>query len=123
MFTVLHICAAEEWAEVPENGLYRAASLDEVGFVHCSDRGTVHLPANRLFSGRTDLVLLEIDVARLDVAVRWDPPLPPENDAMPWYPHVYGPIPHRAVVGVHEFLPRTDGTFGLPEMLTGPPTV
>lgn len=122
MFTVLHICAAGEWAAVPEGGVYRPASLEEVGFVHCSDRGTVHLPANRLFAGRGDLVVLEIDVALLDVPLRWEPPLPPETETMPWYPHVYGPIPHGAVVAVHELRPRTDGTFELPAALTNAPS-
>lgn len=123
VFTVLHICAAEQWSAVPEGGSYRAASLDDVGFVHCSDRGTVHLPANRLFAGRTDLVLLEIDIARVDAPVRWEPPLPPETDAMPWYPHIYGPVSRGAVVRVHDFKPRADGTFGLPGTLVNPPDV
>jgi uncharacterized protein (DUF952 family) len=93
----------------------RAPSLEDVGFLHCSDFGTVHLPANRLFAGRTDLVLLVIDPARLDVPLRWEPGDPPDPNGA-WFPHVYGPIPPEAVVAVHAFPPGPDG-FVLPQSL------
>ncbi|WP_216212695.1 DUF952 domain-containing protein [Amycolatopsis aidingensis] len=112
---ILHICPAADWAAVPPGGEYRAASLAEVGFIHCADRGTVHLPANRLFAGRTDLVLLEVDPAGLPV--RWEPGDPPAPGEV-WFPHVYGPIPRAAVRGVHEFPPGPDGRFRLPDALT-----
>ncbi|PPK61749.1 DUF952 domain-containing protein [Actinokineospora auranticolor] len=104
---ILHIRPAADWpaAEVRPDG---------PGFVHCADPGTVHMPANRLFAGRTDLLLLEIDTARLGVPVRWEPGDPPIPDG-PWFPHVYGPIPAAAVVAVHAFPPRADGTFTLPD--------
>src|SRR5439155_14180413 len=86
------------------------------GFAHCSDPGTVHLPANRLFAGRADLVLLEIDPAKVDV--RWEPGVPPSPDGV-WFPHVYGPIPPSAVVAVHDFPPGADG-FRLPAALANP---
>lgn len=117
MVTVLHMCPAADWEAVPVGGEYRASSLDDVGFVHCSDRGTVHLPANRLYPGRTDLVLLEIDAARLDV--RWEPPVPPDGWDGPWFPHVYEPIPITAVIAVHEFPPASDGLFCVPGSLAG----
>ena len=92
-----------------------APSLETEGFVHCSDPGTVHLPADRLYAGRTDLVLLEIDPAKLDVPLRWEPGSPPIPGG-PWFPHVYGPIPATAVVATHDFLPGEDG-FTLPASL------
>lgn len=113
---ILHICAAADWAAARGQGVYRAPSLAEVGFIHCSDRGTVHLPADALYTGRDDLVLLQIDTARLDVPVRWEPAVPPAPGA-PWFPHVYGPVPLDAVVAVHEFRPGPDGGFRLPEAL------
>lgn len=125
MLTVLHICPAADWESVPEGGVYRAgsgsgagSSLDDVGFIHCSDRGTVHLPATNLYAGRADLLLLEIDTAGLDV--RWEAPLPDETEHGPWFPHIYEPVPADAVVAVHEFRPEPDGTFRLPEALTTP---
>ncbi|MGW4064732.1 DUF952 domain-containing protein [Amycolatopsis sp. NPDC004747] len=113
---ILHICGAAEWAEVGEGGEYRDPSLEEVGFIHCSDFGTATLPANIRFRGRTDLVLLEIDPAKVDAPVRWEDGLPPHPEGI-WFPHVYGPIPHAAVVGVHEFRESEGGGFRLPDSL------
>jgi uncharacterized protein (DUF952 family) len=116
---ILHICPAADWSVTVDGEPYRAASLDEAGFVHCSDPGTVHLPANALFAGRDDLVLLEIDPGLLDVPLRWEPGEPAHPEG-PWFPHVYGPIPRAAVVAVHRFPPRADGTFELPGPLAAP---
>ncbi|MBC6446777.1 DUF952 domain-containing protein [Actinokineospora xionganensis] len=109
---ILHILPRDSWpaAEIT------AASLESEGFMHCSDPGTVHLPANRIFAGRTDLVLLEIDPALLGVPVRWEPGVPAIENG-PWFPHVYGPIPAEAVVAVHDFVPGPTGNFELPESL------
>lgn len=110
---ILHICPAGDWPG--SNGTaYRPASLDTVGFIHCSDPGTTHLPANALYAGRSGLVLLEIDPARLGVPVRWEDGDPPHPAGI-WFPHVYGPIRPEAVVGVHPFPPSPDGTFRLPQ--------
>lgn len=110
---ILHITTRGEYQPGAE---YRAPSLDAQGYIHCSDYGTAHLAANRIFAGRTDLVLLVIDPAR--VAVRWEAGDPPEPNGT-WFPHVYGPIPAAAVVAVHDFPPDDDGVFRLPAALAG----
>lgn len=115
---ILHFCPARDWEAVPGGGSYRAASLDETGFIHCSERGTVHLPANAVAAGRTDLVLLWIEEGRLDVPVRWEPGDPAEPDGA-WFPYVYGPIPTSAVVSVTSYLPGPDGRFRPPSPAPG----
>lgn len=109
---ILHITSRAEYRPGAD---VRAASLDTEGFVHCSDFGTVHLPANRLFAGRDDLLLLVIDPGKLDVPLRWEPGAPPDPKGA-WFPHVYGPIPASAVVAVHDF-PAQPGGFELPAAL------
>ncbi|MBK1784425.1 DUF952 domain-containing protein [Prauserella cavernicola] len=116
---ILHICPEAEWATVADGGELRPDSLADVGFVHCSDLGTVHFPATALYRGRTDMLLLRIDPDRLDVPVRWEPAVPPSPGA-PWFPHVYGPVPASAVVSVHRFPPGPDGSFELPPELATP---
>lgn len=114
---IVHLCTRDELEAARAAGARHAPSLDDVGFVHCSDPGTVHLPASRLHPGRTDLVVLEIDPACLDVEVRWEPGVAasgPEDPAAPWFPHVYGPVPMAAVVAVHPLVPEPDGTFRPP---------
>jgi uncharacterized protein (DUF952 family) len=113
---ILHICGAADAERFRAAGEVTAPSLEEVGFVHCADPGTVALPANRLHRGRTDLVVLEIDPAAVEADVRWEPGDPPIAGG-PWFPHVYGPIEFAAVVGVHRLIPDRGGAFVLPENL------
>lgn len=111
---ILHIASQSEWAAARAAGEVRTDSLADIGFVHCSDFGTVHLPANAHYSGRGDLLLLVIDPTR--VPVRWEPGVPPIPGG-PWFPHVYGPIPISAVTATHDFPPDADGVFQLPAAL------
>jgi uncharacterized protein (DUF952 family) len=123
---ILHLCTRDELAAARAAGALRPPSLDEVGFVHCSDPGTVHLPASRLFAGRTDVVVLVVDPARLaghGVAVRWEPGVGPqggEDPRGPWFPHVYGPLVLDAVVAVHDLVPEPDGSFRPPPGVGSP---
>src|SRR6478735_3590952 len=80
------------------------------GLVHLSTPEQVHLPANRLYSGRTDLVLLRIDPARLTSPVRWEPGVASDPDAM-LFPHLYGELPVNAVINVTPYRPDGDGRF------------
>ena len=71
----------------------------------------MQLPADRLFAGRTDLLLLAVDPAGLDV--RFEPGMPYDPPDMR-FPHAYGTVPTSAVVAVRPYHPRSDGTFPPP---------
>lgn len=107
---IFHICTHEAWQQARVAGRYSPATLPVDGFVHCSDPGTVHLPANHLYAGRSDLVLLQIDPARLQAPVRWEPGSA-EDPAGPWFPHVYGAISLGEVAAVHPLVPDAGGRF------------
>lgn len=116
--TLLHLCARDEWMQAQAEGVRRPAGFASDGFVHCSTPDQVHLPANRLFAGRSDLVLLEIDRSRLDaqgIEVRFEPGATGDRGSM-LFPHAYAPIPVDAVLGVHPYRPGPDGRFGPPEL-------
>jgi uncharacterized protein (DUF952 family) len=108
---LVHLCTADEWQHAQGAGEHRPPSLDDVGFVHLSAAEQVHLPANRLYSGRTDLVLLRCDPALLAAPVRWEPGVPTDPASM-LFPHLYGPLPVAAVTTVTAYLPGADGAFG-----------
>jgi uncharacterized protein (DUF952 family) len=78
--------------------------------VHLSTPEQVHLPANRLYGGRTDLVLLCIDPNRLTDPVRFEPGVPTDPESM-LFPHLYGPLPVGAVTSVTPYQPGPDGRF------------
>lgn len=106
---LLHIISTAGWADARSAGSILPAAGEE--FVHCSDRGVVHVTAGRFFHGQSGLLLLVIDPKLLGVPVRWEA----VADSPLWFPHVYGPIPAEAVVEVHDFPCLPDGSFVLPE--------
>lgn len=107
---LVHLCSKEEWRTAQALGEHRPVSLDANGFVHLSKPEQVHLPANRLYAGRTDLVLLRIDASRLSSPVRWEPGVPTDPDGMV-FPHLYGALPLTAVINVTPYPPGADGRF------------
>ena len=108
--SLVHLCSTGEWDQARSAGELRPDSLGEVGFVHLSAQHQVHLPANRLFVGRVDLVLLYLDPDRLGAPVRWEPGVPSDPAAM-LFPHLYGALPVDAVVDVRSYVPGPDGRF------------
>jgi uncharacterized protein (DUF952 family) len=107
---LVHLCAGEQWSRAQALGELRPESLDSAGFVHLSTPDQVHLPANRLYRGRGDLVLLHIDPGALDSPVRWEPGVSTDPQSM-LFPHLYGPLPVSAVIKVTSYRPGPDGTF------------
>ncbi|MGB3352788.1 MAG: DUF952 domain-containing protein [Mycobacterium sp.] len=107
---LVHLCSVEEWRDASDSGELRPDSLDQTGFVHLSRPEQVHLPANRLYAGRTDMMLLRIDAARLSSPLRWEPGVATDPAGMV-FPHLYGPLPVAAVIRVTPYLPTSDGSF------------
>jgi uncharacterized protein (DUF952 family) len=107
---LVHLCSLDEWSSAQTRGELRPESLASAGFIHLSAPDQVHLPANRLYRGRDDLVLLYIDPARLDSPVRWELGVATDPEAM-LFPHLYGALPVGAVINVTSYRPAPDGIF------------
>jgi uncharacterized protein (DUF952 family) len=107
---LVHLCSAADWRAAQAIGEHRPESLDANGFVHLSTPEQVHLPADRLYAGRTDLVLLRIDAALLTSSIRWEPGVATDPDSMV-FPHLYGPVPAAAVISITPYRPGPNGRF------------
>ena len=107
--TLLHLITAADWAAARARGTLAPTHGD--GFVHLSMPEQAQLPADRLFAGRTDLLLLTVDPTGLDV--RLEPGMPYDAPDMR-FPHAYGTAATSAVVAVTPYPPRSDGTFPPP---------
>ncbi len=111
---ILHATSRAAWTAAQKNGRYEAASLAEQGFIHCSKVDQILRVANSYFPGQPGMVLLVIDPAHLEAALRWEPGA---DAATELFPHVYGPLNLDAVVDVIDFEPGPDGLFSLPAKL------
>ncbi len=108
--TLLHIISRDDWDHFRPLGAVVPDSLGTQGFVHLSTPHQVHLPADRLYAGRTDLLLLRVDPTRLVDPLRFEPGVPEDPESMR-FPHLYGPLPVDVVVEVTPYLPGPDGRF------------
>ncbi|WP_336081780.1 DUF952 domain-containing protein [Nocardia sp. SSK8] len=111
--TLVHLCTSQEWLQLQHDGERRPPSLAESGFVHLSTPRQVHLPANRLFAGRTDMMVLWLDPDRFGAPVKWEPGVPTDPASM-LFPHLYGPLPRAAVLAAEPYPPGPGGEFGTP---------
>ena len=109
---ILHIAAADEWDASRARGEYRADSLGDEGFIHCSTLDQVLIPANERYHGRADLLLLVIDPARLAAALVYEDCY----ETGQAFPHIYGPLNLDAVLRAVPFPPSADGSFALPPL-------
>ena len=107
MSTIFHLIDQASWESAEPTPEHRAESLVTEGFIHCSqDIKQMLKVANRLYSGRTDLLALEVDSERLTSPVKREASRSGEI-----YPHIYGPINTDAVIKVWSVPMDADGTF------------
>ncbi len=107
---IYHLTTRDEWDRAKAEGAYRAASLDAEGFIHASTVGQLVGSANRFFRGRSGIVVLAIDVARVRVPIRWESSSHSENP----FPHLYGPLDPEAVRSVNALESDQAGEFRWP---------
>src|SRR5690348_4881922 len=110
--TILHITTDTAWADARRDGQLVTPSLAEEGFIHCSTHAQVEATANRIFRGSGDLLLLELDPAKLTALLKWER----ATDVGDEFPHIYGPLNLDAVVGTR---PLREGAGGYALDATG----
>jgi uncharacterized protein (DUF952 family) len=104
---IYHLALSEDWEAARAVGRYEMSSLGltlaEQGFIHCSDVDQWPVVRGAIYGGVTsELVLLEIDPARLGSPVVREVGVPETGEV---FPHVYGPIDVSAVVGTTRLAP------------------
>lgn len=98
MAIIYHVTTEPEWEAARTSGLYTAPSLNEEGFIHCSQAEQVAGVLERFFKGKQNLVKLSIDTDKLSsrLIYEWSPSIADT------FPHIYGPININAVVVVEK---------------------
>ena len=93
-----HITTKAAWKSAQKFGEYRAPSLEEEGFIHCSRPDQLLAVANNFYREQKDLVVLWIAPNQVDVEIRW------EDVEGVQFPHIYGAVNLDAVVMVSDLL-------------------
>lgn len=115
MAIIFHIAEAPQWAVAHQRGQYEADSLTQVGFIHGATASQLPKVAHTFYTGRDDLLLLEIDSERLTSQVRWEAPVHPQaiEDVnhldQEVFPHIYGTVNLEAVVSVRPLQWQQEG--------------
>jgi glutathione S-transferase len=97
---IFHLTTPEVWAEAQSAGSWttstRGVSLEQEGYIHCSEAHQVEGVRSRFFDDLDDLLLLEIETDLLTSPWRSEQLAGADQP----YPHVYGPVDLAAVVDV-----------------------
>ncbi len=111
---IYHITARSSWLETAGTREYKADSIKNEGFIHCSKADQLLRVANNYYGQQHDLVILMIDPKKLQAEVRWEPGTDKVDEL---FPHIYGPVNVDAVRQVFDLEPGPEGLFSLPEGL------
>ena len=109
---IYHLALAADWSGAQAGGNdYRVSSigrlLDDVGFIHCSFAGQLQRVADAFYRGRTDVVLLSIDAAKVTSPIREEN----TEGGSELFPHIYGPLNLDAVIDVRPLAITHDGAL------------
>jgi glutathione S-transferase len=117
---IYHLALGDEWRQARGEGSYRRStlgrSLDEEGFIHCSFADQVQGTADLFYAGHNDVVLLEVDPARVRSEMRVEN----LDGGEVMFPHLYGPLPVDAVVRATQVERGADGRLLLEPLLDHP---
>lgn len=96
-----------EWEAARAAGAYGGSAVDRAdGYIHLSSGAQLAETARRHYAGRQGLVLVEVGVAALGEALRWEP-----SRGGDLFPHLYGPLPLSAARSERALSVRDDGTM------------
>jgi uncharacterized protein (DUF952 family) len=91
--TVFKLVDRASWTAAAPLASFAGSAVDaRDGFIHFSTAAQLRETAARHFTGQPDLLLVAVDAASLGDALRWEP-----SRGGDLFPHLYGPLPLRAV--------------------------
>lgn len=110
------IVARSEWeSQIASTGKFKGAGIDiGDGYIHLSTLVQVRETALKWFVGKSGLVLICVDLRRVEGEVRWETS---RNNQL--FPHVYGTISPSSIVWMVDLPVSADGkSFDFPPEVT-----
>ena len=62
---IYHVTTRKEWEDAQKNNEYKPAGYDQEGFIHCSIERQIAGVLERFYKGKTGLVKLKIEKAKV----------------------------------------------------------
>ena len=88
------IISAAELEQLQRDGAFHGSAVDLAdGYIHLSTKDQLPETLAKHFSGKTNLVVLAVDLSRVTAPVRWEP-----SRGGQLFPHIYGSLPMDAVI-------------------------
>ncbi|HEY5072683.1 MAG TPA: DUF952 domain-containing protein [Caulobacteraceae bacterium] len=111
--TIYKILSRAEWRQAVAKGRFDGSNADRRdGFIHFSIARQVNETARLHFSGRADLVLLEVRTSGLGANLKWE-----RSRGGELFPHLYGPLSCDRVAEVRAAPLGDDGRHDLGELV------
>lgn len=102
-----------EWEAFEAAARFEGSAADRAdGFIHFSTASQVPETAAKHFAAAGELVLAEVDPARLGSPPKWEP-----SRGGRLFPHLYAALPLSAVTRTWPLVPGPDGRHPIPEDL------
>lgn len=95
---IYHITTREQWAEAQKLGHYDSDTLTTEGFIHCSTEAQVAGVLERYYQGKTNLVKLKIEKAKVQRPLVFEL----AGSINEVFPHIHGALNLDAVIEVTE---------------------
>ena len=106
-----------EWAQARAAGAYDGSAVDRAdGYIHMSTASQLAETARRHYAGRDGLVLVEVSLAALGEALRWE-----ASRGGDLFPHLYGRLAVSAAASERGLSVREDGAMIFEDGATGWP--
>jgi len=106
-----------EWATALAVGAYAGSAVDLAdGYIHMSTTAQLAETARRHYAGRSDLVLVEVGLAPLGEALKWE-----ASRGGDLFPHLFAPLPARADAPARRLAVDADGVMRFEDGAVGWP--
>ena len=99
MTIIYHITKLNWWEKFKKLPFYESETLNQEGFIHCSESQYLERVLALYFKGQKDLVLIHIDSDKVKPEIKYE--LAPDNIS---FPHIYGQLNKEAIIKVEDII-------------------